>query len=196
MYAAGSQTHLYQYGVNRGPPIVSLYCFLCLFMHLLFDLYTFYIQGHFQTITANRWSIVPFWHSLSHRFTLLTCTSVHYKHTTLLFSTINPFFHTDNQPPTVESCPDEDIDITSMNKIKSVSWPEPQFADNSKEALVITKVNFFAGVRSSPSANSVVSSSTGHTGNPAVQMTCTRYFKATFLIKEGNLFPPPWCSKT
>ncbi|XP_038057864.1 sushi, von Willebrand factor type A, EGF and pentraxin domain-containing protein 1-like isoform X2 [Patiria miniata] len=45
----------------------------------------------------------------------------------------------DTQPPTVDSCPGPIIDITSADKVKAVTWDEPQFADNSKQDLQIVK---------------------------------------------------------
>ncbi|XP_071787761.1 uncharacterized protein [Asterias amurensis] len=44
----------------------------------------------------------------------------------------------DTQPPTVENCPDE-IHETSSDKISTVTWDEPQFADNSKGDLNLTQ---------------------------------------------------------
>ncbi|XP_038054999.1 sushi, von Willebrand factor type A, EGF and pentraxin domain-containing protein 1-like [Patiria miniata] len=45
----------------------------------------------------------------------------------------------DTQPPTVDSCPVPIIDITSADKVKAVTWDEPQFADNSRHDLQIVK---------------------------------------------------------
>ncbi|XP_022091526.1 sushi, von Willebrand factor type A, EGF and pentraxin domain-containing protein 1-like [Acanthaster planci] len=47
----------------------------------------------------------------------------------------------DTEPPTVDSCPGPIIDITSKKKTKSVSWDEPEFADNSKQELNIEKTH-------------------------------------------------------
>ena len=49
-------------GVNRGPPVVPLFCSLLLlnlYRHLPFDLYTFNNRGHLQTVSTNQGPIVP-----------------------------------------------------------------------------------------------------------------------------------------